>query len=214
MGFRFQAAIFDMDGTMIDNAPFHDTAWVTFARNNGIRLSKKKFREKFYGRHNSEILPNLFNKKLNPEEINIFTQQKEEIYRQKYKPYLREVTGLKKLLEKLRNNNYKVAIATTSPKDNCDFVLEGLGLSDYFDEIVSAEDVSKGKPDPEVYQTALNKLGMSASQAVVFEDSPVGVAAAKTAGIFTVAVLTCHTKDELSQADQFVQHFEEILDSF
>lgn len=199
---------------MIDNALFHEIAWMSFAKENGITLSKGEFKKQFYGRHNSEILPNLFNKQLTSEQINAFAREKEEIYRREYKPYLKEVAGLRNLLEKLRNNNYKIAIATTSPKNNCDFVLEGLGLGDYFDELVSSEDVSKGKPDPEVYQTALRKLGVRASQSVVFEDSPVGVAAAKAAGIFTVAVLTCHTKDELSQADQSIRHFEEILDKF
>lgn len=214
MDFRkFRAVVLDMNGTMIDDAKFHKLAWKIFAKQQGMTLADETY-EKFYGRHNNEILPILFNRELSQGDIDLFAEQKETIYRKEYKPYIKEVRGLTSFLKKLKEKQYQVALATTSPKVNCEFILNNLRLNKYFDVVVTSDEVAHGKPDPEIYQMALDKLRIKTEEAVVFEDSPVGVEAAKAAGIFTVGITIYHSRDQLSNADYFISNFEQISTQF
>jgi beta-phosphoglucomutase len=205
-----KAAIFDMDGTMINNMAYHKKAWIEFCNRHGLSLTEDEFKEKFSGKKNNQILETVFGKTLSPEEIVQYTDEKEHIYQELYTSDIEEVPGLAKILEDLKSRNIKLAIATTAPETNRQFGLEALGLTDSFEVILGDEHVTRGKPDPEIYVETAKQLGVDSSQCVVFEDSPVGVEAGKNAGIKVVGLLTTHSNEELAQADLHVRDFTQI----
>ena len=114
------------------------------------------------------------------------------------------------MLNSIKKRDKKLAIATTAPKENREFVLNALGLEEYFEVILGEEDVQKGKPDPEIYLKTAELLGVAPDSCIVFEDSPVGVASAKNAGMTVVGITTTHSEDELEKADIIVQNFTEL----
>ena len=205
-----EAAIFDMDGTMINNMSYHKKAWIEFCNRHGLSLTEDEFRERFSGKKNNQILNTVFGKELSPEEIKKFTDEKESIYQELYAPDIKEVQGLRNLLEQLKQRNIKLAIATTAPAGNREFGLKALGLNDTFEVILGDEHVNRGKPDPEIYLETAKKLGVDPTHCLVFEDSPVGVQAGKNAGMRVVGILTTHTAEELGAADQHVNDFAQL----
>ncbi len=207
---QFEAVIFDMDGTMVDNTPFHKKAWIEFCRRHGIDLTEEEFHEKISGKRNDAILEFLFGRKVEGQEYIELDEQKESIYRELYLPHLKEVPGLKEFLKKLASEEFKIGVATTSPYKNRTLVLETLELHKFFAVIVGGEDTRHGKPHPEIYLTAAGKLGVNPKKCLAFEDTPSGVKSAKSAGMTVVGVLTAHTKEELNEADYFIKDFTEI----
>ncbi len=204
-----EAVIFDMDGTMVDNMGYHKQAWIAFAKKHGINLSEYDFQHKFSGKKNKDIFESLFNKSLTLEEITSFTKEKEGLYRKIYSSYIKEVEGLSELIQEIKAKGLPVAIATTAPKENREFVLKHLNMEDTFDSILGDEDTKKGKPDPEIYLKTAEKLGIDPKNCLVFEDTPPGVLSAKNAGMKVVGVLTTHTKEEL-KADSSIKNFSDL----
>lgn len=205
----FDAAIFDMDGTMINNMSFHRDAWLAFAKRYGQDLTPKEFAEKFSGKKNDQLFEMFFNKKLNKEEITLFTEEKEGMYRALYAKAITEISGLTKVLKELQLQNKKLAIATTAPKANRDFGLEALGLTDIFLVILGDEHVTNGKPHPEIYLKTAEQLEVQPNRCLVFEDSPPGVKAGINAGMKVVGVLSTHAKEDLRDADYFIHTYKE-----
>lgn len=206
-----QAIIFDMDGTMINNMPYHAMAWKKFCKQHGLDLTDEEFKQKISGKKNNEIFQIIFKRELTSEEAEKFAEEKESIYREIYKDHIHEIPGLKSLVKKIRGMNIPVAIATTAPQKNREFALEMLGIpfSD-FAIIVGDEEVSKGKPDPEIYLKTAQGLGIEPSKCLVFEDSPAGVESAKNAGMKVVAITSSHSHEELAGADFFEKDFKKL----
>lgn len=207
---KYRVVIFDMDGTMIDNTPFHKKAWIEFCKRHGITLTEEEYLRKISGKRNDAILPMLLGRSINGEEYDFLDEQKESIYRELYKPYLKEIAGLREFLIKLSDHGLKLGIATTSSHKNRAFVLETLELRDYFEVVIGGEHSKHGKPHPEIYLLAAEKLGVDPKKCLAFEDTPSGVKSAKSAGMEVVGILTAHTKEELSEADYFIRDFTEI----
>ena len=205
-----QAIIFDIDGTMIDNMPIHKHAWREFCARKNIVLTDDDFRNKVSGLRNDQICKNLFGDDISDEDIEAYAAEKEAVYREIYKPYIKEVPGLTNVLERLKEKNLKLAIATTAPKENRKFVLEALNMQDSFDIILGEEDVQKGKPNPEIYLKTAGLLKVDPTTCLVFEDSPVGVASAKNAGMTVVGITTSHSAEELKGADIIIEDFTEL----
>lgn len=205
-----KAVIFDMDGTMINNMAYHQKAWKQFCINHGLEMTDKEFKEKISGKKNNIIFQVVFGKELTPDEIKKFTEEKEELYQQIYKDDIREIEGLSNLISLLRQKGLKLAIATTAPKTNRDFGLKALGLTNAFDVILGDEDVTCGKPHPEIYLKTAEKLEVEPEECLVFEDTPVGVEAAKNAGMRVIGILTSYTEDELKQSELVVDNFDKI----
>jgi beta-phosphoglucomutase len=137
-------------------------------------------------------------------------EEKESIYRELYKPYFKEVKGLKPFLDSISKKGLKTGVATTSPLSNRVFVLEALQLQDFFTIIVGAEHTKQGKPHPEIYLLAAEKLGVDPKKCLAFEDTLAGIKSAKSAGMTVTGVLTTHSKEELSEADYFIKDFTKI----
>jgi HAD superfamily hydrolase (TIGR01509 family) len=137
-----------------------------------------------------EILRLYLGERATGDEIQRISEKKENIYRQVFRPYLRAIAGLPGFLEEARRLHIPVALATSAGKTNIEYTLSGTGLKPYFDVCVSAEDVTQGKPDPEVFLMAARRLGVPAPRCLVFEDALLGVEAACRAGMKAVAITT------------------------
>lgn len=207
---NYKAVIFDMDGTMINNMAHHKRAWQAFLKQHDITLTEEEFRNKISGKKNDQIFELVFGRKLNKDEELKYTEEKEAMYRELFKPDIKEVAGLTKLIETLHAHGIKTAIATTAPAKNRDFALKELGLDGKFEVILGDEHVSKGKPHPEIYESTAKQLGVASEDCLVFEDTPSGVASGKSAGMTVVGILSSHSANELHDADYVVRDFTEI----
>lgn len=200
--------IFDMDGVLIDSADAHWRSWQILAQRCGVTVREEQFAQTF-GRQNRDIVP-LFFGLLSPEESNRLADQKEEIYRDLIRAQPPLVSGAAELVRGLRLIGAKLAIGSSGPRDNIDLVLSALGVTDCFDAIICAEDVTRGKPDPQVFTLAASRIDLNADRCVVVEDAPAGVAAAKAACAKCVAVLMHHDRIALAEADLIVERLGDL----
>ncbi len=194
-----KGVIFDMDGVLVDNMMVHMEAFTEMARRYGIAIDLKKTLG-MAGKGNDEIFGALF-----PAETvagvgsAALGAEKEAVYREIYAPRLAPTAGLIEFLYALKAAGIKIAVGTSAPKANMDFVFDGLGIRKYFDVIVNADMVTRCKPDPEIYQVALSKLGLESGECIVFEDALAGIQAARAAGIGIVALTTTIAKQILEK---------------
>lgn len=206
----FDAAIFDMDGTMINNMEYHKKAWKEFAKRHGLDLTDEEFKEKMSGKKNDQIFKTIFDKELSEEEIAKYTEEKESVYRELYAAHIEPVAGLHDVITALQSAGKKLAVATTAPKDNREFGFKALGLENVFEVVLGDEDVTKGKPHPEIYVETAKKLGIDPARCIVFEDTPPGIQSGKDAGMKVISILTTHTEEDNKAADYFVKDFTEL----
>jgi beta-phosphoglucomutase len=195
------AVLFDMDGTLVDNMRFHVQAWVSMASALGISgQPEERFEREFAGKRNEEILPVLLGRPLSAEEATRLAEQKEAHYRQLYAPHLVALRGAPELLSRLHRLGRRLAVATAAPAANRDFVLDGLALRPFFSRVIGAEDVTRGKPAPDIFLASARALGVEPSTCVVFEDAINGILAARAAGMFAVGVTTLIPEQTLREA--------------
>ncbi|MCX6991548.1 MAG: HAD family phosphatase [Kiritimatiellaeota bacterium] len=204
------AVIFDLDGVIIDNIPYHKQAWREMCRHYGRELTDADFDQKISGRKNDAILAFLLNRAVTDAEVQACEREKEALYRTLVQPHLQPLHGLVPLLEQLSARDIPCAIATSAPVENIDLALDGMQIRHYFDAIVDASQVKHGKPDPEVYLTAALRLKADPRQCLVFEDAPLGIRAAKAAGMRVVGITTTQRAASLHAADKIVADFSEI----
>jgi len=205
----FDAAIFDLDGTMVDNTAIHKRAWQEYLANRGIHITDTEFFRRIFGKHNRQIIKDFFGDVSDESEDKI-TREKETLYRGLYEGSVAEVAGLSALLARLEELNKKLAVATSAPKANCDFILGALGLESRFSVVVGADDIQHPKPAPDIYIETAGRLGVTPQRCLVFEDSPAGVEAGVAAGAKVIAILTGHTEEQLPNAFSHVHSFDEI----
>lgn len=193
---KFKGVIFDMDGVVVDNHRFHFQAWMEFAQKYNFKLDQDIYRDQFNGRTNSELFQMIFGK-INPEVLLKYAEEKENLYRDLYLKEMKAHTGLLDFLDYLKKERIKIALGTSAPTSNVDFVLDHLKLRSYFEVIVDGTMVERGKPDPQVYQLCCDKLGLAPEKCVVFEDSLAGLESGKRAGCSIIGVATSHKAYEL-----------------
>jgi len=202
-----KAAIFDLDGTLIDNNAYHLKTWRVYLEKIGIEISEDAYRKNINGRTNKDALEYIYNKKMTPEEAMVYALEKEALYREIYKADIKPVNGLIELLEVLYNRNIPMAIATSGIQVNIDFMFEHIPIKKYFKEVVNSSHISKGKPDPEIYLKTASLLNMPAENCLVFEDAVVGVNAAHAAGMKVIAITTTQSAEELKNAEMIIKDF-------
>lgn len=188
------ALIFDMDGVVIDSNPAHRESWAAFNRRYGLETTEA-MQQRMYGKRNDEIVRDYFGAGLSAEEVARRGAAKEQLYRQIIAGRVQQmlVPGLKAFLGEYTAS--PKALATNAEPENVALVLDQGDIRPYFQVVVDGHQVRKPKPDPEIYQLAARRLGVSPENCIVFEDSKSGVRAACDAGMRVVGLLT--TEDNL-----------------
>ena len=184
-----KAALFDMDGTLVDNTLAHMRAFEIFCARYGVSGWKEKLSHAF-GMGNDDIMRLIMPAALIRERgLASLAEEKEAIYREIYAPEIRPVKGLVPLLESLRAAGVRCAVGSSGCRANVDFVLEKCSIGEFFDARLSGDRVTRCKPDPEIYLTAAAALGMAPADCVVFEDAKAGIESARRAGVGRVVAL-------------------------
>jgi beta-phosphoglucomutase family hydrolase len=180
--------IFDLDGVIIDSMPFHQRAWQRYLQMTGIGAGESL--DFMHGQRNDEIVRGLLGPQADLQTVIAHGAAKEHLYRDLLRERLSEhlVAGIAEWLERI--SGAPIALATNAERANVDFVLDGGKLRHYFQAIVDGAQVERPKPAPDVYLRAAELLEIAPRNCIVFEDSPVGVAAAVAAGMRVVGVLT------------------------
>jgi beta-phosphoglucomutase family hydrolase len=203
-------AIFDWDGVVIDSAKLHEQSWHRLAKELGKSLAPDSFIRGF-GMKSARIIEEIHAWAKEPAEVARLTNRKETLYREIIaRSDIAPLPGVVAWLQRLRAVGVPCAVASSTCRLNIDAVLDRIGLKEVFREIVSAEDVVHGKPNPEVFQRAAEELGVTAGCSVVFEDAHVGIEAAHAAGMKVVAVATTHSIEQLTAADLVVRRLDEL----
>lgn len=191
-----KGVVFDMDGTLVDNMDFHRQAWFEFLARYDIHISEEEFHEKNVGII-TEIVPRFFPGELSKEEIISLGKEKEAVYRNLYGKHIEALTGLETFLQGLQEAGIAIALATAADKGNIDFTLDALDIRRYFTAITGSEEVTHGKPHPDVYLKSAAKLRLDPALCVAFEDTPSGIRSAQAAGMQVVGLATTHKRTEL-----------------
>jgi beta-phosphoglucomutase family hydrolase len=194
-----KAFIFDLNGTMIDDMHYHAQAWYDIL-NNDLKagLTWDEVKVQMYGK-NSELLERIFGKNhFSNERMKELSLEKERRYQQEFLPKLSLIPGLQKFLEKAKQLNIPMAIGTAAIPFNVDFVLDNLKIRNFFEAIVSADDVTESKPNPETFIKCAQILDMEPSACIVFEDALKGIEAALNAGMESVVLTTMHPAEDFS----------------
>jgi HAD superfamily hydrolase (TIGR01509 family) len=204
---NISAVIFDMDGVIVHSNPTHKTTINEFCTKYGLKVSDEELREKVYGRTNQDWIPAVFGD-ITQEKLDELADEKEQMFRDVFDPNEHEVSGIIDFLDRLRDNDIKMVVATSAPADNADHILKGLGIEDYFDAVLNSSHVKKSKPDPEPYLKAAKAVDVSPKDCIVFEDSISGVQSGLGAGAKVVGVATTHSHQELNACQLVVDDFE------
>lgn len=210
----FRAALFDMDGTLVDNSDVHVRAFEIFCNRYGVRDWQERLSNAF-GRGSDDIMRMLLPEEIIQEKgLQALGDEKEAIYRKIYAPTIAPVAGLRSLLELLKSAGIRCAVGSSGCKQNVDFVLDKCQIGDYFEARISGDMVSRCKPEPEIYLTAANALGVKIEECIIFEDARAGFEAARRAGAGLVVGIATTLKKEVIErenlADLVVEDFTEI----
>ena len=212
---NFQAVLFDMDGVVVDNLPYHVDAWLLFCERKNIPLTREVFYRELNGMNSKDTFEWFYQREMSRAEVEVLEEEKELIYREFYREHIKPASGLLKFLKDLRKQGIKTALATSAGQGNIDFIVDGLGIRDQFDAIIGGAEVQKGKPDPEIYLKAADLVGINPSACWVIEDSLQGIASGQSAGMRVVGISTSHTSEELAHTNvvrpDFVDLFETLV---
>ena len=204
--------LFDMDGVLVNNLEIHRQAFAEFFRRYGVNRSFDEL-NRVFGMGNDDIMGELMPRDV-VERVGIreLGYEKEAIYREIYAPIIEPQRGLCALLAECEDAGIRCAVGSSGYRVNVDFVLDKCNIERYFGAIVAGDEVTRCKPDPEIYLTAASKLGLSPEECVVFEDAEAGIEAAKRAGIKVVALATTFDRSflERTDADLIIDDFTDI----
>lgn len=203
------AVIFDVDGVIVDTAAHHFQAFVEFSEEANYTITEEQFRTTF-GWHNTDIFPYLYGRAVSPEEVARLGARKEAIYREAIRGKVAALPGVSELLRGLKDAGFRLAVGSSTPRANVHLVLDELKLRELFEAIVAGEDVTRGKPDPQVFLLGAERLAIPPERCVVVEDAIAGVEAALSAGMKALAVTTNHPREALSRAHRVVDSLAEV----
>jgi beta-phosphoglucomutase family hydrolase len=201
------AVLWDMDGVLVDTAPFHYQAWRALFAGLGKDLSDEEFRRTFGLRNDDILRANLGD--MPPERLTELGRRKEELFREAIRGKVQPLPGAVALVRRLRESGVKTAVVSSAPRQNVETLLDALGISDGFDALVAEEDAERGKPDPQGFLVAAERLGERPEDCVVIEDAPGGVEAAKRAGMRCIGLAAGREPDALACADLVVAGLED-----
>lgn len=203
-----RAVLWDLDGTLVDSEQYHWRSWRDTLAHENYPVTYQQFRQSF-GQKNDRILRAWLGADTAAERIQRIGDAKEEEYRRLAREEgLVALPGAAAWVTRLRQRGWRQAIASSAPRANVDVMLSVLGIDGAFDAIVAAEDVTAGKPDPQVFLTAAARLGIPPDRCVVVEDAAAGIEAARRAGMRSIGV----SRTARLAADLFVESLPELAD--
>lgn len=192
------AVIFDMDGVLVASGPAHAASWRMVARRHGIELTEERFRETF-GRTSRDIIRLVWGD-LPEREVARIDEEKEGVYRELISGVVPLMIGAREVLAGLRRAGYALAVASSGPRENIALVLRETKLESAFQAVVTGFDVQRGKPAPDCFVLAAQRLNVSAERCVVVEDAPVGVEAALAAAMKVIGLAGTHPGARLRES--------------
>ncbi|MBX3261013.1 MAG: HAD family phosphatase [Labilithrix sp.] len=195
---KLQAVVFDLNGTLVDDIQFHFEAWKALGERHGFAMTPAIF-QACNGLKNEDIVPRLLGREVAPALVDALGREKEERYRALYRPRLAPVRGAPELFVRLRARGLKLAVASSAPRANREMVIDGLGWSATFDVVVANEGL-RGKPAPDIFLAAAERLAVPPEACLAFEDAENGVVAARAAGMTVVGVTTNVAAEALERA--------------
>lgn len=198
--FHPAAAIFDLDGTMVDNMAWHTQAFEAFVARHQLPPVTLDLRRRIDGKRNREIFPLLFDREMTLDEVRAYEREKEGAYREISRGALTPMRGLLALLDQFDALGVPVAVATSAPPENVEHTLVEIGLSTRVTTIARGDQVPNGKPAPDVFLLAAELVGVDPRACVAFEDAPIGVASARNAGMRCIAIASTFSPEAMARA--------------
>jgi len=208
---RQLAVIFDMDGVLVDSYQAHFRSWQMVAAEEGRVVTEAEFAAHF-GRTSREIIAGWWgSQQADDARVAELDARKEAAFREILRREFPAMPGAVELLEQLHQAGFAIALGSSGPPENVDLVLERLGKRELFGAVVTGSDVTRGKPDPQVFLLAASRLGVPPPCCAVVEDAPPGIAAAKAAGMAAVGLVsTGRTREVLAQADLVIDSLSDL----
>lgn len=207
------AFLFDLDGVVVDSNGLHVESWKEVARRHGFTCPDPEHIGKC-GLRTRAVIRDLLRWPVSDEEADGIGFEKEELYREWIRrDGIRPIPGVLEFLSEARRLGIRCAVGSSAPRENVDLCLQALRLEGVFSATVSGADVRRGKPAPDIFLMAAERIGISPRNCLVFEDAPAGIAAAHAAGMRVVALLTSHRREELADADVLASDFAELAPS-
>jgi HAD superfamily hydrolase (TIGR01509 family) len=208
-------ALFDWDGVVIDSSKQHEESWELLALEVGKPLPPDHFLRGF-GMKNQVIIPRILKWTEDADEIHRYSLRKEALYRDIVRERgIEPLPGVVDLLRMLSDQGVPCAVASSTHRENIETIFDVIGVRPFFDAVITAEDVSHGKPDPEVFLKGAAAIGREPSRCAVIEDAHVGIEAGLAAGAKVIAVATTNPMESLGDASLAVESLEALdWDSF
>lgn len=191
--------LFDMDGVLVASGPAHSASWRVLARRHGLTISDALFRDTF-GKPSRDIIRQIWGADTPDEQIRRLDEEKEAVYRELVRGMVPLTIGVRELLDTLARAAIPLAVATSGPPENVALVLEETGIGPYFRATVHGFDIRRGKPAPDCFLLAAERIGLPPQACVVVEDAPVGIEAGLAAGCRVVALVGTHPAERLRAA--------------
>jgi len=202
-------AIFDMDGVLIDSYEPHKRSWQLMAAEYGLEMTDEQFAATF-GKPSREIIRQVWPDRVPEEQIPAMDARKEEIFRQLIAEKIPEMPGAVDLIRSLKREGFKVGIGSSGPPENVRLVIEKLNLDGLLDGVVTGMDVTRGKPDPQVFLLTAERMEIEPARCVVIEDAEHGITAAKRAGMKAVGLVGTTSAERLAHADLVIDSLKQI----
>ncbi|MFX1258957.1 MAG: HAD family hydrolase [Promethearchaeota archaeon] len=202
--FEENCIIFDMDGVLADTGLIHFKSWVKMANEINIEFTREFFKKTF-GQQSVSIIRKLVGPKVDRALVEKWADLKENYYREMVKEKLVPLPGVIDLIKILKEKRFKLAVGSSGPPENVELLLMSLKITQFFDVVITAREVKKGKPAPDIFLIIANRLKLKPENCIVIEDAPVGIEAARSAKMSTIALTTTHRKTELANADLIVK---------
>jgi HAD superfamily hydrolase (TIGR01509 family) len=204
-----QAVIFDVDGVLVDSYQAHLQSWQQMLAEQGLAFTEDHFRATF-GRTSGDILKELCGSDTSQGELEAFDDRKEALYREMICKEFPTIDGAVQLIDSLSAAGLALAVGSSGPPENIRLTLDCLGRADNFAVQVTRTDVTRGKPDPQVFLIAAHRLGVPPAQCCVVEDAPAGIEAANRAGMTSIALTGTATREQLADANLVVDSLKEL----
>jgi len=191
---RYKALIFDMDGTLVDNMEYHKQSWIELFKHHQLDLDYETFDKQYHRGSLVEIMARLFPHISDRETLREIGSYKEVLYRELYHPHIKPIEGLEVFLNQIQQQDIPMGVATMGDQHNIDFTFEALKIGSYFHSTTGGHEVERGKPHPEIFLTAAQKIAVLPEDCLAFEDTRSGITAALAAGMDVVGVSTMFDK--------------------